>query len=553
MNMFCYQCEQTSNGQACTRIGVCGKSPEASLLQDLLLHLLKGIGILGHKLRELGHSDEKTDLFVCEALFTTVTNVDFDPQRLKGWIDQAYRTKETLKKKFHELYLKKNGRAFSGQLPDAVEFIPAGTMEGLLQQDAMAGIMANPQLHPDIRSLRELLLYGLKGMAAYADHASILGETDETVSAFFYKALAAMVDDGLSAADLVELNMELGRVNFRCLEILDKGNTSRFGHPLPTAVSLGNKKGPAILVSGHDLLDLYELLRQTQGRGISIYTHGEMLPAHGYPALKNFPHLAGNYGGAWQDQQKEFERFPGPILMTTNCIQKPRDSYQNRIFTTGLVAWPGVTHIPSREDFSLLIGKAIEIGGFATAAEGKTITVGFAHKTVIGIADQVIAAVKAGKIRHFFLIGGCDGAKSGRNYYTEFAEKVPADCLILTLACGKYRFNKLDFGSLGSLPRLLDVGQCNDAYSAIQIALALAEAFKVGVNELPLSLILSWYEQKAVVVLLTLLALGIKNIRLGPTLPAFVSPNVLKVLVEKFAVQPIGKAEEDIRLCLQGK
>lgn len=553
MNMFCYQCEQTSNGQACTRIGVCGKSPEASLLQDLLLHLLKGIGILGHKLRELGHSDEKTDLFVCEALFTTVTNVDFDPQRLKSWIDQAYRTKETLKEKFHELYLKKNGRAFSGQLPEAVEFIPAGTMEGLLQQGAMAGIMANQQLHPDIRSLRELLLYGLKGMAAYADHASILGETDETVSAFFYKALAAMVDDGLSAADLVELNMELGRVNFRCLEILDKGNTSRFGHPLPTAVSLGNKKGPAILVSGHDLLDLYELLRQTQGRGINIYTHGEMLPAHGYPALKNFPHLAGNYGGAWQDQQKEFERFPGPILMTTNCIQKPRDSYRDRIFTTGLVAWPGVTHIPSREDFSLLIGKAIELGGFAAAEAGKTITVGFAHKTVIGVAGQVIAAVKAGKIRHFFLIGGCDGAKSGRNYYTEFAEKVPADCLILTLACGKYRFNKFDFGSLGGLPRLLDVGQCNDAYSAIQIALALAEAFKVGINELPLSLVLSWYEQKAVVVLLTLLALGIKNIRLGPTLPAFVSPNVLKVLVEKFAVQPIGKAEGDIRLCLQGK
>jgi len=553
MNMFCYQCEQTSNGQACTRIGVCGKSPEASLLQDLLLHLLKGIGILGHKLRELGHCDEKTDLFVYEALFTTVTNVDFDPQRLLGWIDQAYRTKETLKEKFHELYLKKNGLAFSGQLPEAVEFIPAGTMEGLLQQGAMAGIMANPQLHPDIRSLRELLLYGLKGMAAYADHANILGETDETVSAFFYKALAAMVDDGLSAADLVELNMELGRVNFRCMEILDKGNTSRFGHPVPTAVSLGNKKGPAILVSGHDLLDLYELLRQTQGRGINIYTHGEMLPAHGYPALKNFPHLAGNYGGAWQDQQKEFERFPGPILMTTNCIQKPKTSYVDRIFTTGLVAWPGVTHIPNREDFSLLIGKAIELGGFAADKPGKTITVGFGHQAVLGVANQVIAAVKVGKIKHFFLIGGCDGAKSGRNYYTEFAEKVPADCLILTLACGKYRFNKLDFGSLGGLPRLLDVGQCNDAYSAIQIALALAEAFKVGVNELPLSLILSWYEQKAVVVLLTLLALGIKNIRLGPTLPAFISPNVLKVLVEKFAVQPIGNAEEDIRLCMQGK
>ena len=553
MNMFCYQCEQTSNSQACTRVGVCGKSPEVSLLQDLLLHELKGLGYLGHKLRELGHSDEKTDLFVYEALFTTVTNVDFDPQRLRSWIDQAYRTKEILKYKFLELYMKKNGKSSEGLLPEAAEFIPAGTMAGLSEQGALAGVMANPQLHPDIRSLRELLIYGLKGMAAYADHARILGETDETVSAFFYKALAAMIDDGLSTTDLVELNMELGRVNFRCMEILDKGNTSHFGHPVPTTVSLGVKRGPAILVSGHDLLDLFELLHQTQSLGINIYTHGEMLPAHGYPALNKFPNLAGNYGGAWQDQQKEFELFPGPILMTTNCIQKPRDSYQDRIFTAGLVAWPGVTHIPSRKDFSLLIDKAIELGGFAATEAGKTITVGFAHKTVIEIADQVIAAVKAGKIKHFFLIGGCDGAKSGRNYYTEFAEKVPADCLILTLACGKYRFNKLDFGTIAGLPRLLDVGQCNDAYSAIQIALALADAFKVGVNELPLSLIISWYEQKAVVVLLTLLALGIKNIRLGPTLPAFVSPNVLQVLIENFAVQPIGNAEEDIRLCMQGK
>jgi hydroxylamine reductase len=551
MNMFCYQCEQTSNGQACTRAGVCGKSPEVSLLHDLLLYELKGIGVLGQRLRELGYADGRTDLFVIEALFTTVTNVDFDSPRLQGWIDQAYRIKETLKDKFHELYLKKNGREFSGPLPEAVTFIPAGTIEGLLKQGALAGIMANPQLNPDIRSLRELLLYGLKGMAAYADHAGILGESDEIVSAFFYKALAALVDDGLNTADLVELNMELGRVNFRCMEILDKGHTSHFGHPVPTAVSLGAKKGPAILVSGHDLLDLYELLRQTKGRGINVYTHGEMLPAHGYPALKNFSHLAGNYGGAWQDQQKEFERFPGAILMTTNCIQKPKMSYMDRIFTTGLVAWPGVAHISDRKDFSSLIAKAVESGGFAADEPGKTITVGFGHKAVLGAAEQVVAAVKAGKIRHFFLIGGCDGAKSGRNYYTEFAEKVPADCIILTLACGKYRFNKLDFGTIEGLPRLMDVGQCNDAYSAIQIALALAEAFKVGVNELPLSLILSWYEQKAVVVLLTLLALGIKNIRLGPTLPAFVSLNILKVLVDKFAIAPIGNAEEDIRLCLQ--
>lgn len=553
MNMFCYQCEQTSNSQACTRVGVCGKSPEVSLLQDLLLNELKGIGVLGQRLRELGYADGRTDLFVIEALFTTVTNVDFDPQRLKGWIDSSYKIKKTLKDKFHELYLKKNGRAFSEQLAEAVEFIPAGTMAGLLKQGAMTGIMANPQLNPDIRSLRELLVYGLKGMAAYADHAGILGETDEVVSAFFYKALAALVDESLGAADLVDLNMELGLVNLRCMEMLDKGNTGRFGHPVPTPVALGVKKGPAILISGHDLLDLDELLRQTEGRGVQIYTHGEMLPAHGYPGLKKFSHLAGNYGGAWQDQQKEFERFPGAILMTTNCIQKPKASYMDRIFTTGLVAWPGVAHISDRRDFSLLIAKAIELGGFPADEPGKTITVGFGHQAVLGAAAQVVAAVKAGKIRHFFLVGGCDGAKSGRNYYTEFAEKVPADCLILTLACGKFRFNKLDFGTIEGLPRLLDVGQCNDSYSAIRIAQALAEAFGVGINDLPLSLILSWYEQKAVVVLLTLLALGLRNIRLGPTLPAFITPNVLKVLVEKFAIRPIGTADEDIRLCLQGE
>ena len=553
MNMFCYQCEQTGNAQACTRVGVCGKSPEVSLLQDVLQFQLKGIGFLGHRLRELGYMDESADRFLIEALFTTVTNVDFDPQRLKGWIERAYRVKESLKNKFHVLFAEKSNRSFTGQLPEAVEFIPAGTMDGLLKQGAMVGIMANPQLNPDIRSLRELLAYGLKGMASYADHAAILGESDATVNAFFHKALAAMLDDGLDMKALFELNMELGRVNLRCMEILDKGHTGRFGHPLPTPVSLGVRQGPAILVSGHDLLDLYELLRQTEGRGVQVYTHGKMIPAHGYPGLKKFPHLAGNYGGAWQDQQKEFERFPGPILMTTNCIQKPMPTYIDRIFTTGLVAWPGAVHIPDRLDFSVLITKAIELGGFAADKPGKAITVGFGHQAVLGAAAHVVAAVKAGKIKHFFLIGGCDGAKSGRNYYTEFAEKVPADCVILTLACGKYRFNKLDFGSIDGLPRLMDIGQCNDAYSAIQITLALATAFGVGVNELPLSLILSWYEQKAVIVLLTLLALGLRNIRLGPTLPAFITPNVLKVLVENFAIKPIGTADEDIRLCLQGE
>ena len=553
MNMFCYQCEQTSNATACTRFGVCGKSPEVSLLQDLLLHQLKGIGWLGWRLRELGHVDPGADRFVIEALFSTVTNVDFDPQRLKGLIDQAGSLKETLKKEFLDLHQKKIGSPFASQFPEAVLFIPAGTMEGLLKQGGAAGIMANPQLNPDLRSLRELLTYGLKGMASYADHAAILGESDETVNAFFHKALAAMIDDALDLNALLELNLELGRVNLRCMAILDKGHTERFGHPQPTPVPLGVRQGPAILVSGHDLLDLYELLQQTAGRGVQIYTHGEMIPAHGYPGLKKFPHLAGNYGGAWQDQQKEFERFPGAILMTTNCIQKPKPSYIDRIFTTGLVAWPGVAHISDRRDFSALIAKAIERKGFPADEPGKSITVGFGHQAVLGAAEQVVAAVKAGKIRHFFLIGGCDGAKSGRNYYTEFAEKVPADCVILTLACGKYRFNKLDFGTIDGLPRLMDVGQCNDAYSAIQVALALADAFNMGVNELPLSLIISWYEQKAVVVLLTLLALGLRHIRLGPTLPAFLTPNVLKALVEKFAIKPIGDVDEDIRLCLQGE
>ncbi len=551
MDMHCFQCEQTGNGKACTRVGVCGKSPETSALQDLLVHCLKGIGVLGKKLGEMGLADEEADRFVIEALFTTVTNVNFDPERIREWIWNAYRIKEKLKEKFLGMFQEKEGKPFTGAWNPAAEFVPAETLEGLLEQGARVGIMADAALNEDVRSLRELLLYGMKGMAAYADHARILGQQDETVTAFFYRGLAALVDDLLSVEDLVALNMELGQANFRCMEILDKAHGSRFGHPVPTPVSLGVKKGPAILVSGHDLLDLYELLRQTEGKGIHVYTHGEMLPAHGYPVLKKFPHLAGNYGGAWQDQQREFDLFPGAILMTTNCIQKPRDSYRRRIFTTGLVAWPGVNHIINRNDFSPLIAKAQELGGFAEDVPGKTITVGFAHDAVLSVADRVIEAVQAGRIRRFFLIGGCDGAKSGRNYYTEFAEMAPPDTVILTLACGKYRFHTLDFGDIGGIPRLLDVGQCNDAYSAIRIAQALAGAFQVGINDLPLSLILSWYEQKAVVVLLTLLSFGIRDIRLGPTLPAFVSPNVLQVLVDRFHIMPITTAEQDLQQILR--
>ncbi len=550
MNMFCYQCEQTSGGKGCSRIGVCGKDAKTANLQDVLIHLLKGIGFLGYRLRALGLSDNETDLFVFEALFTTVTNVDFDPERLAQWIHKAHRLKEKLLTKFQSLNRETSGKPFSGKIPDAISFIPDQNLNGLLKQAVAVGVRADENLNEDIRSLRELLLYGLKGMAAYADHAWILGQKDEQVSSFFFKALAALTDDTLTLEQLLALNLELGQTNLACMELLNRGHIDRFGQPVPTPVFMGGKKEPAILVSGHDLLDLYELLRQTAGKGIQVYTHGEMLPAHGYPGLKKFSHLAGNYGGAWQDQQKEFERFPGPILMTTNCIQKPRASYQDRIFTTGLVAWPGIAHIPERRNFSQLIKKALEFKGFPADEQAPTITVGFGHNAVLGAAAQVMAAVREGKIKHFFLIGGCDGAKPGRNYFSEFAEKAPADTVILTLACGKYRFNKRDFGTVAGLPRLLDVGQCNDAYSAIRIAQALALAFGVGINELPLSLILSWYEQKAVVVLLTLLALGFRRIKLGPSLPAFLSPNVLKILVDTFQIELISTPEKDLQEAL---
>ena len=553
MSMFCYQCEQTSKRKGCDSKGVCGKTPEVASLQDLLIHAAKGISIYAFLAREIGIKDRSADLFVIEALFATVTNVDFDPQRLHETLLRAYHVKEEIKKLFLAGYSKKNGREFDGVLPAAAAWKPAITLPGLEEQGEAVGILSDKTLNEDIRSLRELLLYGLKGMAAYADHAMVLGREDESVTAFFHKGLREITDNSLTVGDLVGLNMEFGLVNLKCLEILDKAHTDHFGHPIPTGVSLGVKKGPAILVSGHDLLDLEQLLQQTEGKGISIYTHGEMLPAHGYPKLKAYKHLVANYGGAWQDQAREFDAFPGSILMTTNCIQEPRASYKSRIFTTGLVAWPDVEHISAvngKKDFSRVIQAAIKAGGFPADVAAKNIVVGFGHNAVLGVADKVVGAVKAGLIKHFFLVGGCDGAKPGRNYYTDFAQEVPKDCVILTLACGKFRFNKLEFGDIGGIPRLLDMGQCNDAYSAIQVALALAGAFGCGVNELPLSMILSWYEQKAVCILLTLLSLGIKNIRIGPSLPAFVSSNVLNVLVEKFNLKPVTTAKEDLAAIL---
>lgn len=551
--MFCFQCEQAAGGKGCTKAGVCGKQPEVAALQDLLLHGLKGLAVYGNEARKLGVKDEEIDRFMIEGLFSTVTNVDFDAERFLELIMKCYDYKQKMKVMFEEAYRSKYGKEFEGEMPEATRWKPKGGLRELVAEGEKVGIMADPDLNEDIRSLRELIIYGLKGMAAYADHAAILGHRNEEVSSFFYRGLAATTDSSLTVEDLVELAMELGKVNLKCMEVLDRAHTERFGNPVPTEVFLGVKKGPAILVSGHDLLDLKQLLEQTEGRGINIYTHGEMLPAHGYPGLKKYRHLVGNYGGAWQDQAKEFDAFPGSILMTTNCIQKPRDSYKDRIFTTGLVGWPGVKHIEAvngKKDFSAVIEKALEVGGFEEDSDGKNILVGFGHNAVLGVADKVIEAVKAGKIRHFFLIGGCDGAKPGRNYYTEFAQKVPDDCVILTLACGKYRFNKLDFGDIGGIPRLLDIGQCNDSYSAVRIATALAEAFDCGVNDLPLSLVLSWYEQKAVCILLTLLSLGIKGIRLGPSLPAFVSPNVLKVLVENFDIKPITTPDGDLKAIL---
>lgn len=553
MNMFCYQCEQTAKGKGCTLQGVCGKSPEVAALEDLLIYVLKGISVYAHKARELGAKEKAIDLFVIEGLFTTITNVDFDTERLQEILLKGYEIQKKARALYLDAYKKQHGRDFEGALPAATEWKPTTDLKGLIDQGMGVGIFSDVSLNEDIRSLRELLIYGMKGMAAYADHANVLGREDEEVTAWFHKGLEAVTNDHLTVEQLVGLNMEFGKVNLKCMELLDKAHTDHFGNPLPTPVFIGVKKGPAIVVSGHDLFDLEQLLQQTEDKGISIYTHSEMLPAHGYPGLKKYKHLVGNYGGAWQDQAKEFDAFPGAILMTTNCIQQPRETYKNRIFTTGLVAWPGVKHIEAvngKKDFTPVIEAAIKAGGFKEDILGKSILTGFGHHAVLGVAGKVIEAVKAGQLRHFFLVGGCDGAKPGRNYYTEFAQAVPKDCVILTLACGKYRFNKLEFGDIGGIPRLLDMGQCNDAYSAIQVAVALAKAFNCGVNELPLSLILSWYEQKAVCILLSLLSLGIQNIRIGPSLPAFVSPNVLSVLVKTFNIKPITTPKEDLAAIL---
>ncbi len=539
--MFCFQCEQTHRTTACTATGVCGKDGEVAALQDLLVHVAKAVAQQAHAARTLGRSDPAADRFIIEALFVTVTNVSFDPARISAKISEGLQV--------HARTAELAGPAAPARALelDFGDTLAAREIAGL----AVAIDARATDRDRNVVALEELLVYGIKGMAAYAQHARLLGHESDAVYAFLARALAAVAAQDGTVDSLFGLCLEAGTVNLQIMELLDRANTSAYGHPEPTQVRVDPIPGKCILVSGHDLKDLEDLLVQTEGRGINIYTHGEMLPALAYPQLKKFPHLVGNYGGAWQDQQKEFSAFPGAVLMTTNCIQRPLATYHERIFTSGLVAWPGVRHIGDH-DYAPVIAAALAAPGFTTADSGRRITIGFAHNAVLGVADTVVGAVKSGAIRRFFLIGGCDGARTGRDYYTEFAESVPQDCVILTLACGKFRFNKLEFGEIGGIPRLLDCGQCNDAYSAIKIAGALAQAFGCGVNDLPLSMILSWYEQKAVCILLTLLSLGIKNIRLGPTLPAFLSPDIVAVLVEKFNLMPTGTAEADLQACLAG-
>lgn len=522
-NMFCFQCEQTAGCGGCTgKMGVCGKSADVAKLQDKLTGALIGLARAcdGH------HPTASTHKAMIEGLFMTLTNVNFNEETILSQIETVRREREAL-------------------LPGCSAcFSPCGRND----EYDMTRLWSDNE---DIRSLKSLILFGLKGVAAYAYHAQVLGYSDEEVNHFFYEGLFAVGED-LDMEQLLPIVMKVGEVNLKCMELVDKANTETYGHPVPTEVSLRVEKGPFIVISGHDLRDLQLLLEQTEGKGINVYTHGEMLPAHAYPELKKYTHLKGNFGTAWQNQQKEFENLPAPILFTTNCLMPPKESYADRVFTTEVVSFPGMVHIGDEKDFTPVIEKALELGGFDIDREftgingGKKVTTGFGHHTVLSVADTVIDAVKAGDLKHIFLVGGCDGARMGRNYYTEFVKQTPVNTAVLTLACGKFRFNDMDLGTIGGLPRIMDMGQCNDAYSAIRVAVALAEAFECGVNDLPLTLVLSWYEQKAVCILLTLLHLGIKNIYLGPTLPAFLSANVIDFLVKNYQIHPTTTPEQDL-------
>ena len=547
--MFCFQCEQTMRteaGAGCsTAKGVCGKDEATADLQDVLIHQLQGIAQYRTLLAALGHSDRDADSFVLFAMFTTLTNVNFNRTRFVALIAEAARVRDRLRSEYEA------ASGTTSALDGPAAFVAADTLQGLQAQAASIGVRAGIETAgADVIGLRALLLYGLKGVAAYAHHAEVLGQRRDAIGDGIARALDILASGQADLNVLLEEALALGQCNFAAMEALDAANTGTFGTPSPSAVRVTPVAGKAILVSGHDLRDLAAILEATRDTGINVYTHGEMLPAHGYPKLRAYPHLAGNYGGAWQNQQTEFASFPGPIVMTSNCLIEPGPAYRNRIFTAGPVGWPGLRHIGDG-DFSAVVQAARALPGFAATEAEKTITVGFGRDAVLGVAGSVIEAVKSGALKHFFLIGGCDGAAPGRNYYTEFAEAVPADSMILTLGCGKYRFNSHDFGTVAGLPRLLDLGQCNDTYSALVIAQALAGAFECGVNELPLSLIVSWFEQKAAAVFLTLLALGVRNVRLGPTLPAFLTPALLDILVSRFGILPITNAEDDIAHALQ--
>jgi hydroxylamine reductase len=554
--MFCYQCQETVKNSGCTIKGVCGKTDDVATLQDLLIYLMKGISIWGTKARALGVQDDEVDRFVPESLFMTITNVNFDSARIADRIGAAFKMRDRIKNLFLDAYRKKSGCAFNETLHDSAVWHSSGDVSELIKKGSTVGILSTE--NEDIRSLRSIILFGLKGISAYYDHAAILGAADQGVLSFIQKALAATTDDSLTADELTGIALETGKTSVDVMALLDKANTSRYGDPEITRVYTGVKEGPGILVSGHDLLDLEELLKQTEGKGINIYTHGEMLPANAYPGLKKYGHLIGNYGTSWFNQQKEFEAFGGAILMTTNCIQKPGDGYIDKIFTTGLVGWPGTKHIADRKkggvkDFSPVINKALSIGALKEQ-NGSYITNGFAHKSLLANAEKVVSAVKAGSIKRFVVMAGCDGRHKERVYFSDTASKLPADTVILTAGCAKYRYNMLDLGDIGGIPRVLDAGQCNDSYSLVIIAKKLAEAFGADhINDLPLSFDIAWYEQKAVCVLLALLHLGVKGIRLGPTLPAFISPVVLNTLVQAFSIRPITTPDNAVAAMMRGE
>ncbi len=554
MTMFCYQCQEAAKGQGCVYRGICGKPEDVSALQDLVIYLLKGLSLYGIRARELGIVDPEADYFVAEALFATITNANFDPDRFVALANKAIALRDGLKAR----YVEKQGHAIAEALPEMAVWTPkTGDKQELLRKGYTVGVMADRDLNEDVRSLRELLIYGLKGLAAYTTHAYALGHRNDTLLAFMQDALALTTDNKASGDDLVNMVMKCGEMGVAAMALLDEANTSTYGHPEPTQVNLGVKPGPAILISGHDLRDLHELLEQTKDKGVNVYTHGEMLPANAYPVFKKYPHLVGNYGGSWWHQADEFEKFGGAILLTTNCLVPPRESYKARLFTTGMAGYPRVQHIPDREgdkpkDFSPVIAKALASASPQELERG-TITIGFARNTVLSVADKVLDAIRSGAIKRFVVMAGCDGRHKGRQYFTEIAEKLPADSIILTAGCAKYRYNKLDLGTIGGIPRVLDAGQCNDSYSLVAVALALAKAVGAkDVNELPIQYDIAWYEQKAVLVLLALLYLGVKHIRLGPTLPAFLSPNVAKVLVEKFDIRPTTTVEQDLASIVAG-